>query len=52
MATDEGPQQPDDDMLPDEREVLPERGQQLEEMDEEDLLTVDEVADNLGIELE
>jgi hypothetical protein len=46
--TADGESQPDeDDMLPDEREVLPERGEQLDDLDEDELLTVDEVADEL-----
>jgi len=36
--------------LPDEQRVLPERGTKLEEMDEKDLQTVDEVAAELDIE--
>ncbi len=39
-------------MLPDEREVLSERGKALDEADEDDLLTVDEVAADLGIDLD
>ena len=54
MATDgETPTSPaEDEMSPDEREVLPERGEALEEADEEDLHTVDEVAADLGIDLD
>ena len=42
----------EDEMLPDEQEVLGERGRILDETDEDDLLTVGEVADELGIELD
>jgi hypothetical protein len=51
MATDGDTQPAEDDMLPDEREVLPERGEQLADADEEELLTVDEVAEDLGIDV-
>lgn len=52
MATDEEAQPSEDDMLPDEREVLPERGERLDVLDEDDLLTVEQVADNLDIDVE
>jgi hypothetical protein len=52
MATDSDNQPSEDDMLPDEREVLEERGEQLDEIDEDELLTVDEVAANLGLDTE
>ena len=39
-------------MLPDEREVLEERGEELENADDDELLTVDEVAENLGLNTE
>lgn len=42
----------EDEMLPDEREVLPERGEALDDVDDDDLLTVDEVAADLGIDLD
>lgn len=54
MPTD-GDQRPpteDADMLPDEAAVLADRGELLDEADEEDLLTVEEAADELGIDLE
>ena len=52
MATDGDSQRAEDDMLPDEREVLPERGEQLDEIDDDELLTVDEVAENLDLDAE
>lgn len=52
MATDSNSQPKEDDMLPDERDVLLERGEQLDETDEDELLTVDEVAENLGLDVE
>jgi len=53
MAIDgEAPNSPaEDEMLPDEREILSERGEALDEADDDDLLTVDEVAADLGIDL-
>jgi len=39
-------------MLPDEKDVIEERIDLLDEPDDNDLLTVDAVADNLGIVLE
>lgn len=52
MATDgeASRQPPEDDMLPDEREVIAERIEQLE--DTSSHLTVEDVAAELGIELE
>jgi len=52
MATDgDAPKQPPEaDMLPDERAVIAERLDELE--DEESHLSVDDVADDLGIDLE
>lgn len=41
---------PEDDMLPDEREAIAERAESLE--DEESKLSVDEIAENLGIDLD
>jgi len=50
MATDgESQEPPEDEMLPDEREVIAERLEQLD--DETARLTTDEVADELGIDL-
>ena len=40
------------DMLPDEREVIADRMGDLDELDEDDRLTVEEVADELGIDLD
>jgi len=40
------------EMLPDEREVIAERIELLEEADEGDFLTVDEVATELKIDLD
>ena len=40
------------DMLPDEREVIAERMGDLDELDEDDRLTVEEVADELDIDLD
>lgn len=39
-------------MLPDEAAVLPERGERLDETEEDDLLTTEEAADRLGIDLD
>jgi hypothetical protein len=52
MATDSDAQPPEDEMLPDEREVLQDRGEQLDDVDDDELLTVDEVAENLGLDAE
>lgn len=55
MATnDEGSvREPDeDDMLPDEAAVLPERGELLDETDVDELLTTEEAAERLGIDFE
>jgi len=53
MATDgESQEPPEDEMLPDEREVIAERAPDLDELDDETArLTTDEVADELGIDL-
>ncbi|MGB9965763.1 hypothetical protein [Halobacterium hubeiense] len=37
------------DLLPDEAAVLPERGERLDETDEDDLLSTEEAVDRLGI---
>ena len=51
MATDGEQSAPaEDEMLPDEREVIAERIDEIE--DEKSYLTVDEVAEDLGIDLE
>ena len=50
MATDSGSQPSEDGMLPDERDK--ERGEQLAEADDDELLTVDEVAETLGLDTE
>ena len=52
MATDGNParQPSDDDMLPDEREVIAERVESLD--DDSSHLSVEEVAEELDIELE
>jgi hypothetical protein len=52
MATDSDSQPAEDEMLPDEREVLEERGEELEQADDDEVLTVDEVAENLGLDAE
>jgi len=55
MATnDEGSvRDPDEsDMLPDEAAVLPDRGDELDEIDEDDLLAPEKAAEHLGIELD
>ena len=39
-------------MLPDEREVLPEHGEQLDKIDDDELFTVNEVAENLELDTE
>lgn len=53
MATDgESDNPPDAEMLPDEAAVLPERGELLDDADEDDLLTVEEAAAELGMDLE
>jgi len=52
MATDSDSQPSEDNMLPDEREVLEDRGEQLDDVDEDELLTVDEVAENLDLDAE
>lgn len=43
---------PEDDMLPDEREVIADRIGDLEDLDEDEFLTVSELADELGFNLE
>ncbi|AXR78983.1 hypothetical protein [Natrarchaeobaculum sulfurireducens] len=52
MATDgeTPPQPPEDEMLPDEREIILERLDELEDADSH--LTVEETAESLGIDLE
>jgi hypothetical protein len=52
MPTDCDKKVPDADMLPDEREVLHGRGDELHETDEEELLTVEQVAENLNLNVE
>lgn len=53
MATDgEAHQPPEDEMLPDERELIAERVGDLDELDEDEFLSTDEVAENLGIDLD
>jgi len=52
MATDSDTQPSEDEMRPDERDVLEERGEQLAEADDDELLTVEEVAENLGLDTE
>ena len=54
MTTD-GTSTPDSkeaEMLPDEAAVLPERGLLLDETDDDELVTVDEAADELDIDFE
>ncbi len=54
MAVDR--EQPEDadraEMLPDEAAVLPERGESLDDADDNELLTTEEAAERLGIELD
>jgi hypothetical protein len=53
MATDGEPAHPpEDDMLPDERELIAERAEDLHELDDEEFLSVEEVAEKLDIDLE
>lgn len=54
MATDgETPNSPaEDEMLPAEQEMLCKRSEAIDEADDDDLLTVDEVAVDLGIDLD
>jgi len=52
MATDSDAQPPEDEMEADEREVLQQRGEQLDDVDDDELLTADEVAENLGLDAE
>ncbi|MFB6072894.1 MAG: hypothetical protein ABEJ88_07995 [Halobacterium sp.] len=54
VTNDEGSvHEPDEgDMLPDEAAVLPERGERLDETDEDDLLTTDEAGEHLGIDFD
>jgi len=52
MTTSGEGQPTEDEMLPDEAAVLPERGEALDEADEGELLTTDEVAENLGFDAE
>lgn len=54
MATDgETPQHPpEDEMLPDERAMIAERAGDLDELDDDEFLTTEEVAENLGIDLD
>lgn len=41
----------DGEMLPDERAAIKMRGDLLDEFEDDDLLTIDEVADGIGIDL-
>ena len=41
---------PEEDMLPDERAVIADRAPDLDELDEEEFLSTDEVASKLGFE--
>lgn len=52
MAADREPSDdpPESDMLPDERAVIMERLDDLDELDEDEFLTVDELAEKLGID--
>lgn len=38
------------DMLPDEREVIAERAPDLDELDDDEFLTVDDLAEKLGLD--
>lgn len=51
MATD-GETSPEDEMLPDEAAVITERGSHREELDDDEYLTTEEVAESLDINLE
>ncbi|WP_254863599.1 hypothetical protein [Halovivax gelatinilyticus] len=42
--------EPEDDMLPDERQVITERGGDSEESEDEPFLTVEELAAKIGFE--
>ncbi len=50
MADPDSASQPEDDMLPDERDVIAERAEDLDDLDAEEFLSTDELADALGIE--
>ena len=54
MAVDgEQPEEADEaEMLPDEAAVLPGRGEALDDADDDELLTTEEAAERLGIDLE
>lgn len=39
------------ELLPDEAAVLPERGEFLDDADDDELLTTEEAADRLGVDL-
>lgn len=53
MASDGEATQPDEDeMLPDERAVIAERVKDLETLDQDDYRSLEEVAADLGIDLE
>ena len=40
----------EDDMLPDERHIITERISDLDELDDEEFLSIDELANELGFE--
>lgn len=54
MATDRSERRhpPDDETLPDEREVIAERAPDLDELDDEDYRSVSDIAENLDIDLD
>lgn len=51
MATD-GETPSEDEILPDEAAVITERGAHREELDDDEYLTTEEVAESLGLDLE
>lgn len=53
MATDdEAARSAEDDMLPDERAVIAERALDLDELDDDEFLDLEEVAEDLDVDLD